>query len=225
LKLTIAVDGPAGAGKSTIAKIISERFNIMYINTGAMYRAVALFAMRLNLPASDRQGLIKLIGSLDMRFDKNNLIVNGEDVSEQIIQPDVSNRVSEYAAVREVREHLMKLQQDMAKKYDVIMDGRDIGTAVLKDAFIKFFLVASADERASRRYRELAEKGIDVEYDNILEDINKRDYKDSNRELNPLRKAPDAIEIDSSAMSIDEVVQVMAEHIEKKMKICNLTVN
>lgn len=224
MKLTIAVDGPAGAGKSTIARIISERFNIMYINTGAMYRAVALFAMRQGLASSDRQGLIGLINSLDMRFDKNRLIVNGEDVSELIIKPDVSNRVSEYAAVKEVREHLLKLQQGMAKKYDVIMDGRDIGTAVLKDAFIKFYLVASAEERASRRCRELTEKGMDVEFENILEDINKRDYTDSNRELNPLRKAQDAIEIDSSKLSIDEVVQVMSEHIEKKMKKYNLAV-
>jgi len=225
LKLTIAVDGPAGAGKSTIAKIISERFNIMYINTGAMYRAVALFAMRQEIASSDRQGLIRLINSLDMRFDKNRLIVNGEDVSELIIKPDVSNKVSEYAAIKEVREHLLKLQQGMAKKYDVIMDGRDIGTAVLKDAFIKFYLVASAEERASRRCRELTEKGMDVEFENILEDIKKRDYTDSNRELNPLRKAPDAIEIDSSKLSIDEVVQVMSEHIENKMKKYNLAVN
>ncbi len=225
LKLTIAVDGPAGAGKSTIAKIISERFNIMYINTGAMYRAVALFAAREDIASSDRQGLIKLINSLDMHFDKNRLIVNDEDVSELIIQPDVSSRVSEYASVKEVREHLLKLQQEMAKKYDVIMDGRDIGTAVLKDAFIKFYLVASAEERASRRHRELSEKGMDVDYENILEGINKRDYTDSNRELNPLRKAPDAIEIDSSKLSIEEVVQVMSEHIENKMKKYNVMVN
>lgn len=225
MKLTIAVDGPAGAGKSTIARIISERFNIMYINTGAMYRAVALFAMRQNLAASDRDGLVRLINSLDMRFDKNRLIVNGEDVSELIIKPEVSNRVSEYASVKEVREHLLMLQQGMAKKYDVIMDGRDIGTAVLKDAFIKFYLVASAEERASRRYRELAEKGMDVDFESILEDMNKRDYTDSNRELNPLRKAHDAIEIDSSKLSIDEVVKVMSEHIENKMKKYNLMVN
>jgi CMP/dCMP kinase len=225
LKLTIAVDGPAGAGKSTIAKIISEKFNLMYINTGAMYRAVALFAIRQNLTSEDRKGLCLLINSLEMHFDKNRLIVNGEDVSEQIIQPEISKKVSEFAAVKEVREHLLKQQQEMAKRYNVIMDGRDIGTAVLKDAFIKFYLIASAEERALRRYKELMAKGIDVEFNSILDDINKRDYVDSHRELNPLRKASDAIEIDTSKLNIDEVVNVMSEHIENKMKEYNLTVN
>jgi len=225
LKLTIAVDGPAGAGKSTIAKIISEKFDTMYINTGSMYRAVALFALRNNISPEDTDGLCRLIGSLKMHFDKNRLIVNGEDVSELIVHPDISKRVSEYAAVREVRELLVKLQQDMAVQYSVIMDGRDIGTVVLKDAFIKFYLIASAEERARRRYKELAEKGLDVHYETILEDINRRDYIDSNRECNPLKKAADAIEIDSSLLNIDEVVQVMSEYIEEKMKKNNFTVD
>jgi len=225
LKLTIAVDGPAGAGKSTIAKIISEKFNIMYINTGSMYRAVTLFALRNNISPEDTDGLCRLIGSLKMHFEKNSLIVNGEDVSELIVHPDISKRVSEYAAVREVRELLVKLQQDMAVQYGVIMDGRDIGTVVLKDAFIKFYLIASAEERARRRYKELAEKGLDVHYETILEDINRRDYIDSNRECNPLKKAADAIEIDSSLLNIDEVVQVMADLIEEKMKKSNFSVD
>jgi len=225
LKLTIAVDGPAGAGKSTIAKIISEKFNIMYINTGSMYRAVTLFALRSNISPEDTDGLCRLIGSLKMHFEKNSLIVNGEDVSELIVHPDISKRVSEYAAVREVRELLVKLQQDMAVQYGVIMDGRDIGTVVLKDAFIKFYLIASAEERARRRYKELAEKGLDVHYETILEDINRRDYIDSNRECNPLKKAADAIEIDSSLLNIDEVVQVMSDFIEEKMKKSNFSVD
>jgi len=225
LKLTIAVDGPAGAGKSTIAKIISEKFNIMYINTGSMYRAVTLFALRNNISPEDTDGLCRLIGSLKMHFEKNSLIVNGEDVSELIVHPDISKRVSEYAAVREVRELLVKLQQDMAVQYGVIMDGRDIGTVVLKDAFIKFYLIASAEERARRRYKELAEKGLDVHYETILEDINRRDYIDSNRECNPLKKAADAIEIDSSLLNIDEVVQVMSDFIEEKMKKSNFSVD
>lgn len=225
MKLTIAVDGPAGAGKSTIAKIISEKFNIMYINTGSMYRAVTLFALRNNISPEDTDGLCRLIGSLKMHFEKNSLIVNGEDVSELIVHPNISKRVSEYAAVREVRELLVKLQQDMAVQYGVIMDGRDIGTVVLKDAFIKFYLIASAEERARRRYKELAEKGLDVHYETILEDINRRDYIDSNRECNPLKKAADAIEIDSSLLNIDEVVQVMSDFIEDKMKKSNFAVD
>ncbi|MHC1721184.1 MAG: (d)CMP kinase [Clostridiaceae bacterium] len=225
MKLTIAVDGPAGAGKSTIAKIISEKFNIMYINTGAMYRAVTLFALRNNIPPDDTNGLCRLIGSLKMHFDKNRLIVNGEDVSELIVHPDISKRVSEYAAVREIRELLVKLQQGMALQYGVIMDGRDIGTVVLKDAFIKFYLIAGAEERARRRYKELTEKGLDVHCETILEDINKRDHIDSNRECNPLKKAADAIEIDSSLLNIDEVVQVMSDYINEKIEKNSITVD
>jgi cytidylate kinase len=225
LILSIAVDGPAGAGKSTIAKIISEKFNLMYINTGAMYRAVTLFALRGNIKSADINGLCSLIDSLEMHFDKNKLIVNGEDVSELIVIPDISKKVSEYAAVKEVRDYMLKIQQDMAQKFNVIMDGRDIGTVVLKDAFIKFFINASAEERARRRFSELKEKGIAVDYNEILNDIVKRDYYDSHRDINPLKKAEDAIEIDTSFLSIKEVVEKMSEYIYNKMRKNNLMVD
>lgn len=216
--LSIAVDGPAGAGKSTIAKIISDKFNLMYINTGAMYRAVALFAIRGKISSGDINGLCNMMGSLEMHFDRNKLIVNGEDVSELIILPDISKKVSEYAAVKEVRKHMVSKQQNMALKYDVIMDGRDIGTVVLKDAFIKFFINASAEERAKRRFTELKEKGITVDYNEILQDIIKRDYYDSHRDIDPLKKAEDAIEIDTSFLNIKEVVEKMSEYIYNKMR-------
>ena len=221
---SIAVDGPAGAGKSTIAKIISENFNLMYINTGAMYRAVTLFAIRGSISPRDTTSLCNLMNSLEMRFDKNKLIVNGEDVSELIVLPDTSKKVSEYAAVKEVREHMVKIQQDMSSKYNVIMDGRDIGTVVLKDAFIKFYINASAEERAKRRYTELKEKGIVVDYDEILQDIIKRDFYDSHRDIDPLRKAEDAIEIDTSFLNIKEVVEKMSQYIYNKMREKNLMV-
>ncbi len=219
LNISVAIDGPAGSGKSTIANIIAERFKLMYINTGSMYRAVTLMAMRNNISFSDIEGICKLTNSLDMHFENDKLIVNEEDVSEEIRFPEVTNNVSNYAAIPEVREILVKLQQNMAHKYNVIMDGRDIGTVVLKDAPLKFFLTAGAEERAKRRCKEFKEKGIDTEYNNVLNDILKRDYIDSNRKSNPLCKAQDAIEIDSSKLSIGEVVEVISgyvkEYIEK----------
>lgn len=211
----MAIDGPAGAGKSTIAKLLAKRFNLMYINTGAMYRAVTLKAMEENISSEDKVSLLNLIDKLEMHFEDDDLIVNNENVSEEICLPKVSNNVSNYAAIPEVRERLVKLQRKIAEKYDVVMDGRDIGTVVLKEAPFKFFLTASPEERARRRYKELCSKGITVNYDEILSDIIKRDYIDSHRQTNPLTKAEDAIEIDSSELSIEEVVNKMSEYIKK----------
>lgn len=215
MNISVAIDGPAGAGKSTIASIVADRFNLMYINTGSMYRAVTLMCMRNNISPTMVADVCNLTNSLDMHFNGDSLIVNGENVSEEIRLPDVSNNVSNYAAIPQVREILVTIQQAMANKYDVIMDGRDIGTVVLKNAPFKFYLTASAEERAKRRFDELNTKGIAVEYNNILNDIIKRDYVDSNREINPLRKAKDAIEIDSSKLSISEVVEIISNHIKK----------
>lgn len=218
MNISVAIDGPAGAGKSTIASIVANRFNLMYINTGSMYRAVTLMCRRNDIPPSRVSEVCNLTNSLNMYFDGDNLIVNEEDVSEEIRLPDVSNDVSNYAAIPQVREILVKIQQAMANKYNVIMDGRDIGTVVLKNSPLKFYLTASAEERAKRRFNELNGKGIDIEYNNILNDIIKRDYIDSNRETNPLRKAEDAIEIDSSKLSINEVVEIISDHIKDYVK-------
>ncbi len=218
MEISVAIDGPAGAGKSTIAKIIGEKFNLMYINTGAMYRAVTLKAMNANVSEDNIDELVKLVESLEMHFEEDRLFVNNEDLTEMINMPIISNNVSRYAAVPEIREILVKLQQNIAKKFNVIMDGRDIGTVVLKNATFKFFLTASSTERAKRRYEELCAKGIEVDYNTILKDIVKRDYVDTHREVNPLTKAKDAIEIDSSSLDIDGVVDEIIGYINLKIK-------
>lgn len=217
MRIAVAVDGPAGAGKSTIAKILSKRFNLMYIDTGAMYRGVTLLSKRNNIQPEDIDDLCNLIKSLEMHFSNDKLIINGEDVSEEIRKTEISNIVSLYAAVPEVRELLVQIQKKMSKKYDVVMDGRDIGTVVLSEAPFKFFLTASPEVRAKRRYDELIEKKMDVEYNNILQDIIKRDFIDTTRKVNPLKKAEDAIEIDTSNLTIIQVVDKMSDYINNKL--------
>ncbi|QGU95181.1 (d)CMP kinase [Clostridium bovifaecis] len=217
MKLSVAIDGPAGAGKSTIAKMVGDRFNLMYINTGSMYRAITLSALEKSISYEDVDGLCELMNDLDMEFQNDELILNGENINNKLTLPDISANVSNYAAVLEVREKLVHLQRKMSEKYNVIMDGRDIGTVVLKDAPFKFYLTASPEERANRRYNELQRKNIDVNYDKILEEIKKRDYIDSHREINPLTKAEDAIEIDTTSMTVDEVVNVISKHISSNL--------
>ena len=213
--ITVAIDGPAGAGKSTIAKIIGEKFNLMYINTGSMYRAVTLKALENNISAEEVDKLLVMIDGMDMHFENDELILNGENINSLITMPNISKNVSAYASIREVRERLVNLMRKMALKYSVIMDGRDIGTVVLKDANFKFFLTASPEERADRRYKELMGKGVEVNYDEILQDIIKREYLDSNREVDPLRKAEDAIEIDTTGIGIMGVVEKISSYMEK----------
>ena len=213
--ITVAIDGPAGAGKSTIAKIIGEKFNLMYINTGSMYRAVTLKALENNISAEEVDKLLVMVDGMDMHYENDELILNGENINSLITMPNISKNVSAYASIREVRERLVNLMRKMALKYSVIMDGRDIGTVVLKDANFKFFLTASPEERADRRYKELMGKGVEVNYDEILQDIIKRDYLDSNREVDPLRKAEDAIEIDTTGIGIMGVVEKISSYMEK----------
>mgnify|MGYP001428539702 FL=1 len=213
--ITVAIDGPAGAGKSTIAKIIGEKFNLMYINTGSMYRAVTLKALENNISAEEVDKLLVMIDGMDMHFENDELILNGENINSLITMPNISKNVSAYASIRLTNQRLVNLMRKMALKYSVIMDGRDIGTVVLKDANFKFFLTASPEERADRRYKELMGKGVEVNYDEILQDIIKRDYLDSNREVDPLRKAEDAIEIDTTGIGIMGVVEKISSYMEK----------
>lgn len=217
MKIAVAIDGPAGAGKSTIAKLVGKEFNLMYINTGAMYRAVALKSKENNLGPEKINGICSLINTMEMHFENDDLILSGINIQDVITTPEISNIVSNYASIKQVREKLVKLQRDMSEKYDVIMDGRDIGTVVLKDAPFKFFLTASPEERANRRFKELQNKNIECNYDQILEDIKKRDYIDSHRETDPLKKADDAIEIDSTNLDISGVVDVICENIRKSI--------
>lgn len=217
MKISVAIDGPAGAGKSTIAKLVGKKYNLMYINTGAMYRAVALKAKENILKPENINEICTLIKKMEMHFENDDLILNGENVQDKITTPEISNIVSSYASIPEVRTMLVKLQQDMSNKFNVIMDGRDIGTVVLKDASFKFFLTASPEERAKRRFNELHGKNIDCSYDQILKDIIDRDYIDTNRAADPLRKADNAIEIDTTNLDIDEVVNLITEYIRKRI--------
>lgn len=218
MKISVAIDGPAGAGKSTIAKLVAKEFNLMYINTGAMYRAVALKAQENNLQPEEVEKICDLIITMEMHFENDDLILNGANIQEKITMPEISNIVSAYASIPEVRAILVKLQRDMSDKFDVIMDGRDIGTVVLKNASFKFFLTASAEERANRRYRELKSRDVDCSYDQILKDIIERDYKDTHRATDPLKKADDAIEIDSTSVDINGVVKIINEYIRRGIR-------
>jgi len=215
LRISVAIDGPAGAGKSTIAKLVGKKYNLMYINTGAMYRAVALKAEENNLSPEKIDEISNLIFEMEMHFENDDLILNGENVQEKITTPNISGIVSNYASIPEVRAILVKLQREMSNKFDVIMDGRDIGTVVLKDAKFKFFLTASPEERAKRRFNELQERKLECSYDQILKDIIDRDYKDTHRATDPLKKADDAIEIDSTNLDIIGVVNTINQYIEK----------
>ena len=214
--MTVAIDGPAGAGKSTIAKLVAKDFNLMYIDTGAMYRAITYLAQNKNIKPSDIEELCTLINSISMYFKDDKIIVNGKDLSEQIRNPNISNNVSLYASIPEVRTLLVDIQKNLASKYEVVMDGRDIGTVVMPNAPFKFFLTATTEIRADRRYKELKEKSQEVEYKNILEEIIKRDYIDSNRKASPLRKATDAIEINTTNYTIEEVVAKISRLIKKE---------
>ena len=216
MKISVAIDGPAGAGKSTIAKLVGKEYNLMYINTGAMYRAVALKAKENNLSSEKIEEICELLSTMEMHFENDDLILNGENIQDKITMPQISNIVSNYASIPEVRVILVKLQREMSNKFDVIMDGRDIGTVVLKDSKFKFFLTASPEERANRRFKELQDRNLECSYEQILKDIIDRDYKDTHRATDPLKKADDAIEIDTTSLDINGVVSAINEFIEKR---------
>ena len=206
--LRVAIDGPGGAGKSTIAKILAKELGLDYIDTGAMYRAVALKMTRLGVPAEEDQ-VAEALTDTTIDFAGGSIYLDGQEVNEAIRTPEMGGLASLYSALGCVRKKLVERQKEMGQTKDCIMDGRDIGTNVLPNAEFKFFLTASAEERARRRYKELIEKGQDVEYEKILADINERDYNDSHRALDPLRKAEDAIEVDTTHMTIDEVIAAL----------------
>lgn len=218
-KITIAIDGPAGAGKSTIAKLVSKRLKIVYLDTGAMYRAVALKAIRNNVETLDGEKLSLLVRDIDIKVEyigeEQRIYLDGEDVSDFIRTSEMSIGASNVAVIPEVRIKMVELQRDIASSCSVVMDGRDIGTYVLPDATLKIFLTASIEERAKRRYNEQLLKGIkDVSFEGVKNDIIYRDKNDSSRAFAPLAKAEDAIELDTTKMSIDEVVEKILEQIE-----------
>ena len=218
MRISVAIDGPAGAGKSTIAKLVAKEFDLMYINTGAMYRAVALKSNENGLTPDKVNDICALIEGMEMEFVNDDLVLNGVNIQNEITVPEISGIVSDYASIPEVRVKLVELQREMSKKFNVIMDGRDIGTVVLKEAPFKFFLTATPEERANRRFKELKERNIDCEYEVILKDIIERDYKDTHREVDPLRKADDAIEVDTTGLNIKEVTEKINSVISNNIK-------
>jgi len=207
----IAIDGPSGAGKSTIAKAVAKALDIDYIDTGAMYRAIGYKIDKEGVPFEEGDALAALLDATDIDFVSGNIILDGVIVNDLIRTPEVSMLASKCAALPSVRAKLVEIQRGMGMRKSVIMDGRDIGTNVLKDAEYKIFLTASAEERAQRRFKELQEKGETQTYEEVLEDVKQRDYNDMTRELNPLRKADDAIELDTTGMGIDEVVAAVLD--------------
>ncbi len=212
-KITIAIDGYSSTGKSTIAKRLAKALNYIYVDTGAMYRAVTLYAMRngfISETASDLDGLIASLDGVDLRFVYNDALgfaemyLNDQNVEREIRSMEVSRLVSKVATVEKVREKLVAIQQRMGKEKGIVMDGRDIGTVVFPDAELKIFMTASPEKRATRRYKELLDKGEDVKYSEVLKNVEDRDYIDSHREISPLKKAKDAIEFDNSDMGLED---------------------
>ena len=202
--MIIAIDGPAGSGKSTIAKLIAEDLGLVYLDTGAMYRLVTLKALNEGI-LGDFEKIKKMLDNLNIDIKENGFYLDDIDVSEEIRKPIVSENVSHIAAIREVREKMVDLQRKFSESKNVILDGRDIGTVVFPNADVKIFLVADAKERANRRYKELIEKGENVKIEEIYENILKRDEIDSTRKESPLKKAEDAIEVDTTSKDIEEV--------------------
>jgi cytidylate kinase len=207
--MIIAIDGPAGSGKSTIAKLVAKDMGLVYLDTGAMYRLVTLKALNKGILGNNDLNYLeeikKLLDNLNIDIKENGFYLDNVDVSEEIRKPIVSENVSDVAAIREVREKMVDLQRKFSESKNVILDGRDIGTVVFPNADLKIFLVADARERAKRRYRELIQKGENVEIEEIYENILKRDKIDSTRKESPLKKAKDAVEVDTTSKSIEEV--------------------
>jgi len=211
--LQIAIDGPAGSGKSTISKIIAKRLDINYLDTGAMYRMCTLKALKDGVDLDNQLAVIENIKDIAIEIKKNRFYLDGKDVSEEIRREKVSKNVSKVAAIEFVREKMVSIQQKIALKTDVIMDGRDIGTHVLPNSNNKFYLNATVKERAKRRYEELKEKGESVNFEEIKENIIKRDAYDMNRDHAPLIKADDALEVDTTNLTIEEVVSYIIQRI------------
>ena len=218
----IAIDGPAGAGKSTIAKQVARRENLIYIDTGAMYRAMSLLMLQNGIPLNDAEKIGQECSraQIDIAYENGEqaVFLNGENVDAFLREERVGNAASAVSAVPRVRERLVQLQRELAESADVVMDGRDIGTVVLPDADLKIFLTASSRVRAERRYRELQEKGIEADLKTIQRDIEERDHRDMTRETSPLSQAEDAVVIDSSMMTVDEVIQNILDLIQSRRK-------
>jgi cytidylate kinase len=221
-KIQIAIDGPSGAGKSTMAKIVSKKLGILYLDTGAMYRAVALKAIKAGIDTKDSAALAKMVEDIDIRIDykdeQQKIYLDGEDVTGDIRTPEVTVGSSNVAVFPEVRAKMVELQREIAKKNSVVMDGRDIGTHVLPNAEVKIFLTASAEDRAKRRYEELKEKGaLKQTFEELMREMEYRDKNDSSRKASPLKKAEDAVLLDTSGLSIEESAKKILEIVRTRI--------
>lgn len=222
MKLQIAIDGPASAGKSTVAKLVAKKLGYVYCDTGAMYRATTYAAKKNHVAYDDDQGLKEMLEKTEIRFvpaePEQKVFVNETEVTKTIRLPEIANNVSTVSAQKSVRADLTEQQRMIAEQGGIVMDGRDIGTTVLPNAEVKIFLVASVHERAVRRFKENVEKGIDTPLDVLEKEIEERDYKDSHRKISPLTQAKDAVLVDTTSLSIEEVVAKIMEIIEKVQK-------
>lgn len=222
MSIAIAIDGPAGAGKSSLSKEVAKELSFIYVDTGALYRTIGLAASRKGLEKEDKAEIISMLNDIDVKLSFNDegtqiVLLNGEDVSSFIRTPEASMFASAVSAIPEVRAFLLDLQRNMAKSDNVIMDGRDIGTVVLPDAKIKIFLTASPEKRAMRRHKENIEKGIDSTYEEVLKDVNQRDYQDSHREIAPLKPAEDSVLVDTSDYDFEGSKELLLKVIKERM--------
>ena len=221
-RLTIAIDGPSGAGKSTVGRALAKRLRYLYIDTGAMYRAVALKVKEKALVLGDEAKLYALVSSLHITFvgkgQETAVLCNGEDVTKAIRSPEMSRLASDVSKKKVVREALVRKQREMAKGGGVVLEGRDIGTVVFPDAEIKFYLDANTEERGRRRFKELVEKGMKVDFNDTLEEVRKRDHNDMSRAISPLRKAEDAFFIDSTGRTVEEIVEEMVQRVRARQR-------
>lgn len=219
----IALDGPAGAGKSTVAKLTAKRLQMHYVDTGAIYRTLGLALYRLGVDLEDEKAVEAALPSLDVAIryqnDVQHMTVNGEDLTKQIRTQEVGTMASVTAVYGCVRDKLLSCQRTLAEQYEVIMDGRDIGTVVLPDAELKIYLTASAEARAERRFKELQAKGVETDFDAVLKDIEYRDYQDTHREIAPLRRAEDAVLLDTSSIGLEESCERLYATIREKLGI------
>lgn len=220
MAFVVAIDGPAGTGKGTITKIIAEKMNLINIDTGAMYRCVALECIEKNISSNEEQKINEILENIDIQLKNINgvqrVFLNGKDVSEKIRTPEVDSKVAIFAALKIVRDKMTPIQRKMGENNDIIMEGRDIGTVVFPNADVKIFLDCSLEERARRRYKQNLEKGINESYEEVLEAIKQRHKLETEREVAPFVKAKDAITVDSTSMTIDEVVETIEDMVRRK---------
>ena len=220
--ISVAIDGPSGAGKSTVARAAAARLGYVYVDTGAMYRAIGLAVCRRGISGEDAAGIAAALPEIEIRLayqdGAQRVMLNDEDVSDAIRTPEIAHYASKVSAVPEVRQFLLDVQRDMAKKGNILMDGRDIGTVILPDAPVKIFLTASAETRAERRYLELAEKGQQVTRGSVLHDVVERDRQDMSRAVAPLKQAEDAVLLNTSKMTLDESIEAVLQIIRKKIE-------